>query len=199
MDRPWKSAQRTEPDSNTTVDVWLGSCVRKHERSECFSTRAMCRNPFFPSVVLQNTGIEVIFVLTRAHSLSRQQFDSATDSCCSEWRYAQELEIPIGLQAVSDVDELMPSRPVTLRDPVSPNQTVVEYHKLTYFPSQPWFKRYPVDDTLHVVNSRKLMQWCLNFSLIFRYIGDGGALQIACFLFGTDASSGAIFVFLTPG
>ena len=42
------------------------------------------------------------------------------------------------------------------------------------------------------------MQWCLNFSLIFGYMGDGGALQIACFLFGTDASSGAIFVFLTP-
>ena len=43
------------------------------------------------------------------------------------------------------------------------------------------------------------MQWCLNFSLIFGYMGDGGALQIACFLFGTDASSGATFVFLTPG
>ena len=100
---------------------------------------------------------------------------------------------------MSDVDELMPSRPATLRDAVSPDQIVVEYHKLTYFPSQPWFKRYPVDETVHVVNSRKLMQWCLNFSLIFGYMGDGGALQIACFLFGTDASSGAIFVFLTPG
>ena len=42
------------------------------------------------------------------------------------------------------------------------------------------------------------MQCCLNFSLIFGYMGDGGALQIACFLFGTDASSGAIFVFPTP-
>ena len=49
-----------------------------------------------------------------------------------------------------------------------------------------------------MVSSRKLMQWCLNFSLIFGYMGDGGALQIGCFLFGTDASS-AIFVFLTPG
>ena len=45
------------------------------------------------------------------------------------------------------VDELMHSRPATLRDPVSPDQIVVEYHKLTYFPSQPWFKRYPVRDS----------------------------------------------------
>ena len=43
------------------------------------------------------------------------------------------------------------------------------------------------------------MQWCLNLSLIFGYMGDGGAFKIACFLFGTDASSGATFVFLTPG
>ena len=61
---------------------------------------------------------------------------------------AQELQISIGLQAMNVVDELMPSRPATLRDPVSPDQIVVEYPKLTYFPSQPWFKRCPVDETL---------------------------------------------------
>ena len=61
---------------------------------------------------------------------------------------AQELHIPIGLQAMSDVDELMPFRPATLRDLVAPDQIVVEDHTLTYFPSQPRFKRYPVDETL---------------------------------------------------
>ena len=34
----------------------------------------------FPPVVLQNGGIEVMFVLTLAHSLSRPQLDSASDS-----------------------------------------------------------------------------------------------------------------------
>ena len=61
---------------------------------------------------------------------------------------AQKLHIPIGVQAMSDVDELMPSRPATPRNPVSPDQIVVEYDMLTYFPSQPWFRRYPVDETL---------------------------------------------------
>ena len=41
---------------------------------------------------------------------------------------AQELQSPIGLQAMSDVDELMPSRPATPRDPVAPDQIVVEHH-----------------------------------------------------------------------
>ena len=43
---------------------------------------------------------------------------------------AQELHIPIGLQTISDVDELMHSNPASFRDPVSPDQIVVEYHKL---------------------------------------------------------------------
>ena len=69
---------------------------------------------------------------------------------------AQEIQIPIGLRAMNVVDELMHSRPATLRDPVSPDQIVVEYHKLTYFTSQPWFRRYPVDETLpRSENNRK--------------------------------------------
>ena len=46
---------------------------------------------------------------------------------------AQEIQIPIGLQAMSDVDELMHSRPATLRDPVSPDQIVVEYPQADVF------------------------------------------------------------------
>ena len=38
----------------------------------------------FALLSLHNRGIGVMFVLTRAHSLSRQQLGSATDSHCSE-------------------------------------------------------------------------------------------------------------------
>ena len=53
---------------------------------------------------------------------------------------AQELQMPIGPHALEDVEEPMPSRPATLKDPGTPNQIVMEQHSLTHFPSQPWCK-----------------------------------------------------------
>ena len=42
------------------------------------------------------------------------------------------------------------------------------------------------------------MQLYLNCSLVLVYMGDGGPLQIACFLVGTDTSSGAIHATMVP-
>ena len=53
---------------------------------------------------------------------------------------AQELQMPIGPQALEDVEEPMPSRPATLKDPGTPEQIVLDQHSLTHFPSQPCCK-----------------------------------------------------------
>ena len=53
---------------------------------------------------------------------------------------AQELQMPMGPQTLEDVEEPMPARPATLRDPGTPDQIVTEQHSLTHFPSQPWCK-----------------------------------------------------------
>ena len=47
---------------------------------------------------------------------------------------AQELQILIRPQALEDVEEHMPSRPATLKDPGTPDQIVVDQHSLTLFP-----------------------------------------------------------------
>ena len=69
---------------------------------------------------------------------------------------AQNLQMPM----VNDVEEPMPARPTTLKDPGTPDPIVLDWHCLTHFPSQPWCKMF-----LHIENSRKSTQWCLNFSL----------------------------------
>ena len=53
---------------------------------------------------------------------------------------AQEIQMPVGPQMLEDVDELMPARPATLRDPGTPDQIAMEQHNLTHFPSQHWCK-----------------------------------------------------------
>ena len=40
-------------------------------------------------------------------------------------------------QALEDVQEPMPSRPATLKDPVTPGQIVLDLHRLTHFPEPP--------------------------------------------------------------
>ena len=70
---------------------------------------------------------------------------------------------------LEDVEEPMPARPATLRDPGTPDQIVMEQHNLTHFPSQPWCKMCVESrghDIHHIENSRKSMQLYLNFSLI---------------------------------
>ena len=53
---------------------------------------------------------------------------------------AQELQMPMGPQMLEDVEEPMPARLATLRDPGTPDHIVMEQHNLTHFPSQPWCK-----------------------------------------------------------
>ena len=48
--------------------------------------------------------------------------------------------MPVGPQILEDLEEPMPVRPATLRDPGTPDQIVMEQHNLTHFPSQPWCK-----------------------------------------------------------
>ena len=53
---------------------------------------------------------------------------------------AQELQMPIGPQTLDDVEEPMPARFPTLKDPGILDQTVLDLHSLTHFPSHPWCK-----------------------------------------------------------
>ena len=104
---------------------------------------------------------------------------------------AQELQMPRGPQMLEDVEEPMPARPATLRDPGTPDQIVTEQHSLAHFPSQPWCK-------MRTDNNRKSMQLGLKIQFDYGYMGDGGALQIACFLLGAETSSGAFHATMVP-
>ena len=53
---------------------------------------------------------------------------------------AQELQMPLGPQAMETVEETMPFRPATLKDPGTPDQIVLDQHSLTHFLSLPWCK-----------------------------------------------------------
>ena len=95
--------------------------------------------------------------------------------------------MPMGPQMLEDVEEPMPARPATLRDPGTPDS-------LTHFPSQPWCKM--------CVESRgrdsKIDAVVPQLQFDFGYMADGGPLQIACFLVGADTSSGAIHATMVP-
>ena len=54
---------------------------------------------------------------------------------------AQDLQMLIGPQKLDDVEEPMPARPATLKDPGTPDQIVLDQHSPTPFPSQPWCKQ----------------------------------------------------------
>ena len=69
---------------------------------------------------------------------------------------ALELQMPMGPQMPEDVEEPMPARPATLRGPGTPDQIVMEQHRLTHFPSQP----SDLKDAIHHIE-----QLCHNFSL----------------------------------
>ena len=77
--------------------------------------------------------------------------------------------MPIGPQALEDVEERMPSRrPVTLKDPDTLNQLVLDQRSLTHFPGQHEYnsmrRKNPEDVILHIGYNRKLTPWCHNFS-----------------------------------
>ena len=71
----------------------------------------------------------------------------------------------MGPQMLEDVEEPMPARPATLRDPGTPDQIVMTAQSDT-LSSQPWCKMCvePQDMIHHIENSRKSTQLCLNFS-----------------------------------
>ena len=101
----------------------------------------------------------------------------------------KEIQMPVGPQMLEDVEEPMPARPATLRDPGTPDQIVMEQHNLTHFPSQPWCKMCVESrghDSPHREQS-KIDAVVPQLQFDYGYMGDGGPLQIACFL-----------VYLTP-
>ena len=103
--------------------------------------------------------------------------------------------MPIGPQALEDVEERMPSRrPVTLKDPDTPDQLVLDQRSLTHFPGQPWCKVC----VERIGYNRQLTPWCHNFSWTSATQKDTGPPQIACFLVGTYTSSGAISATKVP-
>ena len=94
----------------------------------------------------------------------------------------------------------MLARPATLRDPRTPDQIVVEQHSLTHFPSQSWCKmcvESRARDSPHREQSN-IDAVVPQLQFDYGYMGDGGPLQIACFLVGTDTSSGAMHATMVP-
>ena len=94
----------------------------------------------------------------------------------------------------------MLARPATLKDPGTPDQIGVEQRSLTHFPSQPWCKMCvesrgrdsPQRDQSKIDADGPQLQFD------YGYMGDGGPLQIACFLVGTDTFTGAIHATTVP-
>ena len=94
---------------------------------------------------------------------------------------AQEIQMRVGPQMLEDVEEPMPARPATLRDPGTPDQIVMEQHNLTHFPSQPWCKMC-VESRGHGSPHReqsKIDAVVPQLQFDYGYMGDGGPLQIA--------------------
>ena len=104
---------------------------------------------------------------------------------------AQEIQMPVGPQMLEDVEEPIPARPATLRDPGTPDQIVMGQHNLTHFLSQPWCKMCVESrghDSPHREKS-KIDAVVPQLQFDYGYMGDGGPLPIAFVLVGTDSSS----------
>ena len=131
-----ESTQRLELASKLMEDVWLDSNFQKDGQSECFSMRAKFKNPSSLLVVSLSRGIGMNFAQTltqysqtQLHMEERVLHRDANGAL----DVAQELQMPIGPQALDDEEEPMPSPPAKLKDPIELDQ-----HSLTHFPSQPW-------------------------------------------------------------
>ena len=111
---------------------------------------------------------------------------------------AQELQMPMGPQMLEDVEEPMLARPATLRDPGTPDQIVMEQHSLTHILRVSPGARCAsnLEDVIHHTEQFDAVVPQLQFD--YGYMGDGGPLQIACFLVGADTSSGAIHATMVP-
>ena len=108
--------------------------------------------------------------------------------------------MPIGPQMLDDVEETMVARPATLKDPGTPDQTVLEQRSLTHFPRQPWCRMCVESrgrDSPHREQS-KIDAVVPQLQFDYGYMGDGGPLQVAWFLVGADTSSRAIHATMVP-
>ena len=113
---------------------------------------------------------------------------------------AEELLMPICPQMLDDVEGPMLARPATLKDPGTPDRIVMERHSLAHFWSHPWCKMCLESrgrDSPHREQA-KMDGVVPQLQFDYGYMGDGGSLQIACFLVGVDTSSGAIHATLVP-
>ena len=84
----------------------------------------------------------------------------------------------VAQQILEDVEEPMPARPATLRDPGTPDQIVMEQHNLTHFLSQPWCKMC-VQSRGHVSPHReqsKIDAVVPQLQFDYGYMEDGGPL-----------------------
>ena len=101
---------------------------------------------------------------------------------------AHEIQMPVRPQKLEDVEEPMPARLATLRDPGAPDQIVMEQHSMTHFPSQPWCKMCVESrghDSPHREQS-KIDAAVPQLQFDYGYMVDGGPRRMACFLVGTD-------------
>ena len=84
--------------------------------------------------------------------------------------------MPMGPQMLEDVDEPMPARLATLRDPGAPDQIVMEQHNLRHLPNQPWCKMCVESrghDSPHREQSKKIDAVVPQPQFDYGYMGDG--------------------------
>ena len=78
---------------------------------------------------------------------------------------AQKVQMPIGPQTLDDVEESMPARPATLKDPVTPDQIELDQQSVTHSRvSHDARCTSNLEAVIHLIeNSRKSTQLRLNF------------------------------------
>ena len=137
-----ESIRKVEHDSNMTEDELFHACA--------------VQNPFLSlgRLAQQGTGVIFVQILEHCSCLTRPRRNEATQLHKEESLFfgkgtlvaplstagvsdevVQELQMPMGPQMLEDVEEPMPARLATLRDPGTPDQIVMEQHNLNHFPS----------------------------------------------------------------
>ena len=200
-----ESTLQVEHDSSMTEDDWCAvqkpilsrGCLAHQEYWSVL--RAETGTLFFPDKIQTKHSQTQLHVEESLFFVKGMMVAPLTTAGVSD-EVAQELHMPMGPQMLEDVDEPMHARPTTLRDPGTPDQIMMEQQNLTHFPSQPWCKvcvEARGHDSPHRKQS-KIDAAVPQVQLGHGYIGDGGSLQIACFLVGADTSSAAIHATMVP-
>ena len=91
---------------------------------------------FFPDKVQTNHSQTQLHKEESLFFVKRMMFAPLSTADVSN-EVAQELQMPMGPQMLEDVEEPMPARSATLRDPGTPDQIGMGQLSLTKFPSQP--------------------------------------------------------------